>query len=399
MNRRTVAVVSVLLVVLILIGVGIFAFTRRNTSATPTPAGDETQISRATAAPPRSSAAAATVTGIGSGGTTSGSWYDLAFTAPIYPNNAANHKGGLEDKLVTLMDTATKTLDVADYDFDLASVADAMVRAKGRGVIVRMVTDTDTLTNVKDMAIQSAFGKLKGAGIPVVDDQRSAIMHDKFTVVDNATVQTGSWNYTDGDTYHLNNNMIVIRNAQIAQNYTTEFNKMFEKRAFGPKKEKGTPNPVVMVDGTRVENLFAPKDDTVGRIVETVNGAKSSVYFMAFSFTQDKIGQAIIARQKAGVTVSGVFETTGSQTEFSEYGIMKKAGLDVYTDGNPWVMHHKVIIVDEHIVIFGSFNFSDGAATQNDENLLIVDNADIAKAFKAEYDRVLALAKNPPTKK
>ncbi len=62
-------------------------------------------------------------------------------------------------------------------------------------------------------------------------------------------------------------------------------------------------------------------------------------------------------------------------------------------------MHHKVIIIDEHIVIFGSFNFSDNAATQNDENLLIVDNPEIAKAFKGEYDRVLALAKNPPAKK
>ena len=62
-------------------------------------------------------------------------------------------------------------------------------------------------------------------------------------------------------------------------------------------------------------------------------------------------------------------------------------------------MHHKVIIIDDRIVIFGSFNFSDNANTQNDENLLIVDNAEIARAFKAEYDRVVAVAKNPPKKK
>ena len=62
-------------------------------------------------------------------------------------------------------------------------------------------------------------------------------------------------------------------------------------------------------------------------------------------------------------------------------------------------MHHKVIIIDDRIVIFGSFNFSDNADTQNDENLLIVDSPDIARAFKAEFERVLALAKNPPVKK
>ncbi len=58
-----------------------------------------------------------------------------------------------------------------------------------------------------------------------------------------------------------------------------------------------------------------------------------------------------------------------------------------------------MIIIDERIVIFGSYNFSNNAATQNDENLLIVENPDIACAFKAEYDRILALAQNPPPKK
>jgi phosphatidylserine/phosphatidylglycerophosphate/cardiolipin synthase-like enzyme len=61
-----------------------------------------------------------------------------------------------------------------------------------------------------------------------VGDNRQPIMHNKFTVVDQAVVQTGSWNYTDGDTYHLNNNMIVISSKELAANYTAEFNKMFE---------------------------------------------------------------------------------------------------------------------------------------------------------------------------
>ncbi len=95
----------------------------------------------------------------------------------------------------------------------------------------------------------------------------------------------------------------------------------------------------------------------------------------------------------------GLRDDQGSGTQFSAYGKLKQEGVEVYTDGNPYVMHHKVIIIDDRIVIFGSFNFSDNANTQNDENLLIVDNAEIARAFKAEYDRVVAVAKNPPKKK
>ena len=265
------------------------------------------------------------------------------------------------------MDRATTSIDVADYDFDLTDVANAMDRAKQRGVRVRMVTDTDTLTN-PNKAVQNAFGILKQANIPIVDDQREAIMHDKFTVVDGEWVETGSWNYTDGDTYHLNNNMIVIHSTDLAQNYTNEFEKMFVARDFGKAKTRSNPHPVLTINGTSVQNCFSPEVSCADLVVQAVDSAQKSIDFMAFSFTSDPIGNAMLARAKHGVTVSGVFETTGSQTEYSEYGQLKKAGLDVYTDGNPWSMHHKVIIIDNHLVVFGSYNFSESADSANDEN-------------------------------
>ena len=169
---------------------------------------------------------------------------------------------------------------------------------------------------------------------------------------------------------------------------------MFVAKTFGNNKAKGVPNPILTISGTKVENYFAAEDGVVQHIVDTIKTAKQSVYFLAFSFTQDDIGKAIEDKAKAGLKVGGVLDFL-----IPTFLDQQKAGLEVYTDGNPWVMHHKVIIIDEQIVIFGSFNFSDNANTQNDENLLIIYDATLAKAFKAEYDRVLALAKNPPTKK
>ena len=328
---------------------------------------------------------------------TGNSWYQLYFSNPQYPDDPSDHHGGIDTHLVDLMNKATKTIDVADYDFDLADVSDAMVQASQRGVRVRMVTDTDTLTNKND-AVQAAFSKLKNSGIPVLDDQRSPLMHNKFTVVDGEWVSTGSWNYTDGDTYHLNNNMIVIDSPDLAQNYTTEFEKMFVNHSFGSTKTRVIPHPVVTIAGTSIQNCFSPGGNCATQVIQAVNGAKSSIDFLAFSFTDDGIGNAMLSRAKSGVTVSGVFETTGSDTQYSEYGKLKAAGLPVYTDGNPWSMHHKVIVIDDQIVVFGSFNFSESADSSNDENLLIVNNADLAHAFTAEFQRVLKVSQNPPAR-
>jgi phosphatidylserine/phosphatidylglycerophosphate/cardiolipin synthase-like enzyme len=334
---------------------------------------------------------------LGSGGSATSDWYQLYFTDPKYPDNPADHQGGLDTRLTALIDTATRTLDVADYDFDLADVAQAMARAQSRGVRVRMVTDTDTLEH-DDPAIQAAFKQLKDARIPIVDDQRSALMHDKFTIVDSEWVSTGSWNYTDGDTYHLNNNLIVMHSRDLAANYTTEFERLFLKREFGPSKSDTIPHPTLSIEGAPVQNCFSPSGHCADLVVQAVNGAQHSIDFMAFSYTDKDIGAAMLARATAGVTVRGVFETTGSQTSSAQYGPLKQAGLEVYTDGNPWVMHHKVIIIDQHIVIFGSYNFTASANTSNNENLLIIDDRQLAQAFEAEFARVLEVAKNPPVR-
>lgn len=323
-----------------------------------------------------------------------GDW-EVAFTTPVYPADPTRYSGGLDARLVALMDRTTRTLDVAVYDFDLASVADAMARAAGRGVRVRMVTDTDTLENTRDERVQAAFTRVRAAGIPIVPDGRRSIMHDKFTVADGEWVQTGSWNYTEGDTYRLNNNLAILRSEPLAARYTAEFETMFTQRKFGAAKPPGVPRPVLEIGTLRVESLFAPRDGVARRIVEQVAQAQRKVHFLAFSFTHDGIGQAMIARRQAGVEVQGVFETTGSSTSFSEYGRMAQAGLDVYQDGNPYVMHHKVILLDDRVTIFGSFNFSDNADKDNDENVLIVEDPAFAAAFEQEFQRVLALARSP----
>jgi phosphatidylserine/phosphatidylglycerophosphate/cardiolipin synthase-like enzyme len=58
-------------------------------------------------------------------------------------------------------------------------------------------------------------------------------------------------------------------------------------------------------------------------------------------------------------------------------------------------MHHKVIVIDERIVITGSYNFTSRAERRNDENLLIIDDPTLAAAYLAEFERVFEQANNP----
>ena len=109
---------------------------------------------------------------------------------------------------------------------------------------------------------------------------------------------------------------------------------------------------------------------------------------MAFSFTSDVIGETMIEKFKEGITVEGVFEKRGSGSEHSEFTKMLIEGVPVIKDHNRNVMHHKVIIIDDRIVITGSFNFSKNANRSNDENIVIIDSPEIAAQYNDEFRRL-----------
>jgi phosphatidylserine/phosphatidylglycerophosphate/cardiolipin synthase-like enzyme len=90
-----------------------------------------------------------------------------------------------------------------------------------------------------------------------------------------------------------------------------------------------------------------------------------------------------------------VFETVGSETEAAELRTLMCRSVPVRQDGNPNFLHDKFIIVDDRIVITGSLNYSTNAEESNDENVLIIDNAEIARLYLQEFARVWNLARDP----
>ena len=142
------------------------------------------------------------------------------------------------------------------------------------------------------------------------------------------------------------------------------------------------------MDGTPIQVLFSAEDNAVANLIALVKDAKSSVRFLAFSFTDYPLAQAMIDRAKAGVEVRGVFETFGSNSDRSELKTFRCAGVPVRQDGGASFLHHKVIVIDDRIVATGSLNFSSSADEDNEENVVVLDNPEIAALYLREFDKL-----------
>jgi phosphatidylserine/phosphatidylglycerophosphate/cardiolipin synthase-like enzyme len=382
-SNQSLSLVGVIIVVLLVL----YNFISSGGNGTPTP----------TAPAVNTLAAATAVTQANGGPSIDDGWLKVYFTNPNPPDQVGH---GIDNDVVAAVATAQKTIDITSFDLNLPSFVNAVIAAEKRGVQVRIVYDGKNGSQKLDAA-QSPTGQdfdavttMHNAGIQLVNDGRSnGLMHDKIIIIDSKVLFMGSWNMSYNDTYRNNNNMLEITDPTLVANYQAKFNELFVAKQFGTHAKVGAGTSQLTIGGIRVLNYFSPVDNVMDKLVGLVNGAQKSVRFMIFTYTDQNLANAMIARYQAGVDVAGVIENRGaSQGALVPLACAK---VPVKVDGNKYTMHHKVIIIDNSIVVTGSFNFTKSADTANDDNVLVIYDPAVAQQYLDEFNRMNGIAKDP----
>jgi len=205
------------------------------------------------------------------------------------------------------------------------------------------------------------------------------LMHNKFCFT-NETVVTGSFNPTVREELHNNNNVVVLHSVSLAKNYAAAFENIKNKQS------KKTPHPKITFSNFTIENYFCPKDNCKEHVLQALQKANSSIHFMTFSFTDDDIGNLLVEKSKR-IPVQGIMEKS-QNSSFSEFEKLQNSNIAVEWDNNNYTMHHKVFIIDSAIVITGSYNPTRNGDEFNDENVLIIHNAQVAQWYLTEFERI-----------
>jgi len=321
-------------------------------------------------------------------------WFELYFIDPTNPF-AQREVGSVDALVAASIIAARQSVDVAMRFLSLESITNALITASRRGVPVRVVAETDNLTGRYD------FQLLLAAGIPVIDDQQPGLMNDTFIVIDHNQVWTGSVDYDISGVYREYNSVVRVFSPEIAADFTKEFDEMFVNNQFGQLVAPETPYPSVIIQGSQVDVLFSPDDFVVSRLSQLLGGAQQSIYFLAYSFGSNDLGNIIREKAAQGIVVGGVLEfdqvdpnlANPNPNQLEELNLFRQAGLDVRLDGGPELMNHKIIIIDGRIVVMGSYDFTNRAENENDENVLIIYDEKVAQKFMEEFQRVQSRAR------
>ncbi len=391
------------------------------------------------------------------GDTSSVEWIEVYFNMPsdhsvAFEGNESNDQYDLISSLTALIDSADYSVDLTAYDLQNQRVGDALVRAKERGVRVRVVTDYNNRDRRE--AHQKMWDALADAGIITVDDSgtifwpdgevyrqelpnRGAHMHHKFAVIDKKSddpddyyVWTGTMNLTYTGPFNTNLTM-VIKDNEVARAYREEFEMMWGGDGRKPdpgqmrfhREKPNVSQNKFWVGDTKVEVYFGPMDinetkpSISDRVVELIEDhARYDARFLAFAITPDiPISQALWEKSGASdMRLEGVIDNMffGRYRNNNDIWAQPEA-----TEGNRLILpsrelrkqHQKTLVLDavrpdyddghNAVAITGSYNFSAAAERVNDENIVLIHCDTIANQFYQDFMGVQARAKgeaDPP---
>ncbi|MCY6484469.1 phospholipase D-like domain-containing protein [Clostridium aestuarii] len=407
-----------------------------------------------------------------------------ALTKYALQGNEANYNVNLEERLLMRINNAKKSIDMATYEINLSKIVEALIDKAADGLTIRVVADAKNvngeyeerydimklniekmirgkdhiigtkddihvicdspmfavtnktlrkqfnLPDLNDISKKSIkIGKNLITGLMITEGEKKSgsiyyspndQMHNKFVIIDNKWVWTGSWNFTETGLYGSEENMnkgildgntqnsVEINSSKLAQVYKDEFNEMWGGSGINPNPEKADfhsrkkDNTIHKVDvnGTLVEVYFSPGDNAVGKLQQLVKKeANFRVYFDIFSWSDENIVSLLKNKwertngERTNFQLKGVFDSSffyknwsASQKMIKQY----KNKPPIFKDKEKRKLHSKTMIIDANtssdpVVVIGSTNWSNNGNKVNDENMLFIHNANIANQFLQEF--------------
>lgn len=133
---------------------------------------------------------------------------------------------------------------------------------------------------------------------------------------------------------------------------------------------------------------FTPGEDCTSVIVQAIDGVKSELLVQAYGFTSVPILQAVVRAKERGVTVKVILDKINEQKRYTAATFLKNHGVEPVIDDRVAIAHNKIMVIDRHDTITGSFNFTKTAQQRNAENVLfILDAPAVAETYARNWER------------
>ncbi len=135
----------------------------------------------------------------------------------------------------------------------------------------------------------------------------------------------------------------------------------------------------------KTEVYFSLSDNPQKEIIKNINQAKAFINIAMYIFTDREIALPLIKARERGVKVRVYLDQDQVDYKYSQSRFLVQKGIKIRISTNNYIMHNKFAIIDNRLLLTGSYNWTFSANNRNDENLLIIDDPEIIEIFQNQF--------------
>ena len=141
---------------------------------------------------------------------------------------------------------------------------------------------------------------------------------------------------------------------------------------------------------TRIKDaFFFPNPESEKKLIRYLKKAQKTLIVAVFTLTNDDLANEVRKANQRGVNVRIISDDDLMKMQGSDVMNMYKEGIEVRVDLDPRAqMHHKFCVIDGYLLVTGSFNWTKQAVNKNQENLVVMDDPELAELYTKEFDRM-----------
>jgi len=135
----------------------------------------------------------------------------------------------------------------------------------------------------------------------------------------------------------------------------------------------------------KTEIYFSLYDNPQREIIKNINQAEAFINIVIYIFTDKEIALPLVKAQERGVKVRLYLDKDQVDYKYSQSRFLVQKGIKTRISSNNYIMHNKFAIIDNRILLTGSYNWTFSANNRNDENLMVIDDPETIEIFQNQF--------------
>ena len=135
-----------------------------------------------------------------------------------------------------------------------------------------------------------------------------------------------------------------------------------------------------------IKVLFSPNGGCQEEVVQGISQAQKTIDIAMYNLTTREISQELIKAKERGVQIRVFLDKGEGNGKYSKGRYLMDKGIDVRFYAGIGLMHNKFAVIDNRILITGSFNWTASAERENQENLLIITDENTVKQYAQKFE-------------